>query len=198
MPFPDVQLKPGPKALAAAMFLAGFPDGKYFPPVTDACGVVWQKPSALHIAIAVAGGESSGNSWCWRVDDNGSTDYGVMEINTAAHPEWFGTVAPPPSLSVWNYADNAKMAYTIFHDAAPDSPQGGSFHPWMAYNGGGYKAERYGGKSWMDWAAYGLTQAWAAAGALVKLNPKWTTVQAMARVASTDNDVLEYWVHPSA
>jgi hypothetical protein len=193
MGFPAVQLKPGPKRLAAALWLAGFPDGLYYPNVQDACGVNWIKPSALHIALAVAGGESSGNSWCWRDDNDGSTDYGVMEINTRAHPEWFSLFPQPTHLNAWNYADNAKMAYTIYHNAAPNSPVGGSFHPWMAYNGGGYLAERYGGKSWMDWAAYGLSQMWAAAGALTKANPKLTTAAAMASVASMDADPLKYW-----
>lgn len=178
MPFPPVKLKPGPKVLAAALKLAGFSETSYYPAVTDACGVHWAKPSGLQIALAIIGGESSGHAWCWNDNKDGSTDYGVLEINDKSHPQWFGAQKSPTQLSVWNYAQNAQMAYAIH---AADNF---GWSAWNAYTGGGYKALRYAGKSWMDWAQYGINQMLAAVAA----------GETLAKVASTDNDPLEYWV----
>ena len=177
MPFPAVKLKPGPKVLAAALALADFNPNPTRPSVTDACGVVWAKPSSLQIMLAVIGGESSGHAWCWHVNTDGSTDYGMSEINDTAHPQYFGKVTSPTQLNWANYAQNAVMAYAIYQAA------GYTWAPWNAYSGGGYLAERYAGKSWMHWAQYGIDQ----------MNAALKAGATLAQIASVDNDVLEYW-----
>jgi lysozyme-like protein len=191
MPFPPVKLKPGPQALSAALYLAGFRDTVILPPVTEKAGVTWDQPSELQVILAVVGGESSGHSWVWNTNKNGSTDYGVLEINDKAHPEYFGPQKSPTQLSAWNYADNAKMAFAIYTSAKKVKGKS-PFHPWNAYTNGGYLAVRYQGRSWMHWAQHGINSMWGAYAVLMKPG-KLTSAQALAEIASTDKDPLRYW-----
>lgn len=180
-----VVIKPGPKALSAALKLGGFSETSYYPAVTDACGVKWAKPSGLQIMLAIVGGESSGNAAAWHVNADGSLDYGLTMINDRAHPEYFAAPVKPDGWCWLDYLSSAQAAYAIH--AAADYGWG----PWNAYSGGGYKSERYAGKSWLSWAQYGVDQMTASVAALVKGGK--TQAQALAQVASVDADPLQYW-----
>jgi hypothetical protein len=68
---------------------------------------------------------------------------------------------------------------------------GRSFTPWAAYTGGGYLAERYKGRSWLDWASWGISQMLPAVAALTSQGK--TQATALAMVASVDLDTLVYW-----
>lgn len=179
-----VVIRPGPKALSAALKLAGFSETSYYPAVTDACGVKWPKPSGLQIMLAIVGGESSGNAAAWHVNADASVDFGLCMINNSAHPEYF---SQPVTAGGWNWLDylsSAQAAYAIH--AAADYGWG----PWNAYSGGGFKAERYKGKSWLSWADFGISAMLTSTAALVKAGK--TEAQALAQVASVDNDPLIY------
>lgn len=80
----------------------------------------------LSIAVAVAFAESGGDPNA--INDknrNGSTDYGLFQINSIHKSILAG--------GQWNNpADNAKMAYKVFSDA------GKKWRPWAAYNNGSY------------------------------------------------------------
>jgi hypothetical protein len=136
------------------------------------------------VALAIAGGESSGNSTCYHLNVNGSTDYGLMEINDRAHPEYFHQAQTPTSWIWSDYLDSAKAAFDIYVSG------GRSFGPWAAYTGGGYLAERYKGRSWMDWASFGCGQMQAALVALTTQGK--TQAAALAMIASVDDDPLLY------
>src|ERR1700760_3109435 len=109
----DIHVKPGPKVLAAALMLAGFsPDSKY-PSVTDQADVEWTNPSGLQLALALGGGESSGDALTYHKNDDGSIDYGLLEIDNSAHVAYFQQYGPanPTAWNWQNYLDNAKAAY---------------------------------------------------------------------------------------
>jgi len=178
-------VKPGPKRLAAALKLAGFSETRVLAAVTDACGVHWPKPSELQVILALCGGEASGCATAYHVNANGSTDYGTLEINDKAHPEYFHQALSPTSWLWADWIDNAAAAWAVYIAA------GRQFAPWKAYTGGGYLAERYGGRSWMDWASFGISAMQPAVAALVKQGK--TQAQALASVASVDDDSLKYW-----
>jgi hypothetical protein len=182
----QVQLKPGPKVLAAALKLAGFSETSYYPVVKDAAGVTW-KPSGLQIALALCGGEASGNAWAYHRNLDSSVDYGILEINGVAHKQYFGQYSSvnPTAWNWMNYLDNAKAAYAI-HAASNYS-----WSAWNAYTGGGYLSVRYQGRTWMDWAAHGVSTMLAAVASLVAEGVNETT--ALAQVASVNNDPLVYW-----
>jgi Lysozyme like domain len=184
MPFPSVTLKPGPGIIAAALYIAGFSDLVIMPPVTDACGKAWPAPSQLQTMIAIAGGEGSGHAWCWNINTNGSTDYGMWEINNAAHPQWFGPVTDPAQYNWANYAQNAEMAFAVFVAAQK------TFKPWNAFNNGGYLADRYNGVSWMSWAKHGIDLFWAEFNALSETD--LSSFEKFAQIASIDLDPLEW------
>lgn len=79
---------PGPKRIAAALVLAGFPE------------------SALETMVAIHGAETSGNVWSvGGPNTNGTYDYGAFQINaTADHP--------PQNWA--SYFENAKLAYPLY------------------------------------------------------------------------------------
>jgi hypothetical protein len=178
-------VRPGPKRLAAALALAGFSASKELPAVTDACGVHWPHPSELQIALALCGGESSGSASAYHTNTDGSTDYGLLEINDKAHPSYFRQASGPVGWLWTDWLNNAQAAYGVYVAA------GRQFTPWMAYTGGGFKAERYQGRSWLDWASYGIGQMLPAVAALTKQGK--TETSALATVASVDDDALTYW-----
>jgi len=178
-------VKPGPKRLASALRLGGFSESVTLPAVTDACGVRWSSPSELQTALALVGGESSGNTAAFHVNKDGSTDFGALQVNDRAHAAWFGSQAVPAGW-LWNdWIDNARAAYEIYVTARR------KFTPWVAYTGGGWLAERYQGRSWLDWASFGCSQALTAIGAYVAQGK--TESAAMALVASVSDDPLIYW-----
>lgn len=177
-------IRPGPKRLAAALKLAGFSELVPQPTVTDACGRHWETPTELQVALALCGGESSGNATAFHVNKDGSTDYGVLEINDKAHPGYFRQPVAPASWIWADYLDNAEAAFEIYVST------GRKFTPWAAYTGGGYLAERYQGRSWMDWADFGIGQMQAAVVFLTEAGK--TQAAALAIAASVDDDPLIY------
>ena len=76
-------------------------------------------------AVAVALAESGGRIDATNTNTNGSTDYGVWQINSihadefAKHPQWWSV-------------ENADMAHDIFVAA------GNSWKPWTTYTSGAY------------------------------------------------------------
>jgi hypothetical protein len=162
MPAMPVILKPGPQRIAAAMLLAGFSETVTYPDVTDACGKVWKAPNAVLIATSIAGGESSGNAWVYRDNTDGTTDFGLMEINQHYNTELYPPTEKYPSHTDFNWAihtDNAKMAYAVYQKAivvrkSVSGPVTDDWKPWHAY--AGITRERYNNLSWMSWAQYGI------------------------------------------
>lgn len=75
-------------------------------------------------ATAIALAESSGNASSVTNEPNGSTSYGLWQINSAN----LGNYSPDDLTS--NPADNAAQAYSLF------SSRG--FEPWSTYNSGAY------------------------------------------------------------
>jgi hypothetical protein len=77
----------------------------------------------LTIAVAVALAESGGNPTATHYDSNGSTDYGLWQINSV-HSSLLsgGTWSDPLS--------NAKMAYSVW--------QGSGWQAWSTYKSGAY------------------------------------------------------------
>jgi hypothetical protein len=178
--------------IAAALKLAGFDRKVLYPSVTDACGKLWPDPCELLIATALAGGESSGNAWAFRVNYPGSaqqsTDFGCWEINNMYNQQWFGPIGGPEQLNWAILYDNADMAYQVWHGTMLERvKQGGlpsaDWAPWHAYSGGGYLEERWLGKSWMHWAQWGIDQ----------MNGLEKRGLALDYVASVDLDPLVYW-----
>lgn len=79
----------------------------------------------LAIAVAIALAESSGSTSATHKNNNGSTDYGLWQINSI-HPEIL-------NMGNWsNGADNAVMAHTIYINA------GNKFTDWTTFNTGAY------------------------------------------------------------
>lgn len=177
-------IKPGPVRMAAALKLAGFSETVILPAVTDACGVTW-RPSELQVALALCGGESSDDATAYHVNTDGSTDFGELEINDKAHATAFTPQTDPAGWMWMDWIDNAAEAFQIYVAA------GRKWTPWNAYTGGGYKADRYEDHSWLDWAAFGITQMQASLAALVKAGK--TEQAALAYIASIDLDPLVYW-----
>lgn len=78
-------------------------------------------------AVAVALAESGGNELATNTKNaNGSTDYGLWQINSVHAADLKGGDWRKPS-------DNAKMAYAVYSRA------GQKWTPWVAYNNGRYK-----------------------------------------------------------
>ncbi len=80
----------------------------------------------LAVAVAIALAESSGDPTAInRANRNGSTDYGLWQINSV-HAALLRTGS-------WsNPADNARMAYAVYKQA------GSRFTPWVQYKNGVY------------------------------------------------------------
>lgn len=79
----------------------------------------------LTTAVAICLAESRGESGATHNNSDGSTDYGLWQINSV-----HGQI-----LAQGNWADpasNAKMAFAVYSDA------GRSFRPWSTYNSGAY------------------------------------------------------------
>lgn len=182
-----IQLKPGPTVLAAALKLAGFSEVSYYAAVTDACGVRWAKPSGLQIALALCGGEASGNAWAYHVNTDTSIDYGILEIDNKAHVSYFKQYSStaPTAWNWMNYLNNAQAAYAI-HEADDYG-----WNAWNAYTGRGYLSERYEKHSWMDWANHGIQQMLSSVKTYVAQGK--TEAAALAIVASVNDDPLVYW-----
>ncbi len=78
-------------------------------------------PTMVAICLAESGGD------CFAVSDAG--DYGVAQINYAAHKELFQPLSGPVA---WAFPDqNLKMALEVYNES-------GSFKPWVTYTSGAY------------------------------------------------------------
>lgn len=77
----------------------------------------------LVIAVAVAFAESGGNTEAVNHNANGSTDYGLWQINTV-----HGSLLNQGDK--FNPIDNARMAFTVF--------KGSGWRAWTTYNTGAY------------------------------------------------------------
>jgi hypothetical protein len=110
---------PGPKRICAAAKLAGFPDdGK-----TD-------ESNPLFVAACIAYAESSGDAWQITKETDGSTSYGLWQINTS-HVTVLG-------IGNWAiYPENARMAFTIWTKA------GKKFTDWGAFNNRAFRRTEY-------------------------------------------------------
>lgn len=97
-----------PSQIAGAAKQAGFPD------------------SELATATAVALAESGGETTATNRNTNGSTDYGLWQINTV-----HGSLLS--SGDKFSALDNARMAYTVYSRA------GNKWTPWVTYNRGTYR-----------------------------------------------------------
>lgn len=86
--------------------------------------------NALVTAIAVALAESGGNTLASHRNTNGSTDYGLWQINTV-HRNAFPELVPGGAWS--DPATNAKMAWSI-------SSHGRNWSPWVTYTNGRHRA----------------------------------------------------------
>ena len=93
---------------AGAAKQAGFPD------------------SELATATAVALAESGGETTATNRNTNGSTDYGLWQINTV-----HGSLLS--SGDKFSALDNARMAFTVYSRA------GNKWTPWVTYNRGTYR-----------------------------------------------------------
>jgi len=97
-----------PSQIAACLSAAGFP------------------ASEIPTGVAVALAESGGRTDETHVNSDGTTDYGLMQINSI-----HGSL-----LSSGDWRDpnaNARMAYALWKD------NGGSWRPWSSYNNGRYR-----------------------------------------------------------
>lgn len=81
--------------------------------------------SNLTIAVAVALAESGGNPNAINNNTNGSTDYGLWQINTV-----HGSLLNQGNK--FDPTDNAKMAYVVW--------KGSGWSAWTTYNTGAYRA----------------------------------------------------------
>lgn len=80
-------------------------------------------PSPAEVATAIALAESSGNPVATHKNSNGTTDYGLWQINSV-HADL---------LSKYEWSDpsqNATMAFQVYQAA------GGKFTPWSTFTGG--------------------------------------------------------------
>ena len=96
------------------------------------CG--WTDPQQIKTGIAVCFAESGGDTTATNHNKDGSTDYGLWQINSVhkallASHNWRDPVA------------NTQMAYAVWKAA------GGSWTPWSTYTSGAYKAHLGQGKA---------------------------------------------------
>jgi hypothetical protein len=85
-------------------------------------------PDQIATAVAVALAESGGETTATNRNSNGSTDYGLWQINTV-----HGALLNQGDK--FNGADNAKMALTVYARA------GNKWTPWSVYKSGTYRAQ---------------------------------------------------------
>lgn len=127
----------------------------------------WKSQEDIATATAIALAESGGRNDATNKNSNGSTDYGLWQINSI-HKD---------ALALGNWKDpatNAKMAYMVYSQA------GHNFTPWVTFNNGHYKHFLPGANP----ASYQVTGTSASApnplnaigGAIVKLGADIATV----------------------
>lgn len=146
----------------------------------------------LPTAAAIAFAESSGNPTATNKNSNGSTDYGLWQINSV-----HGALLKQGEWS--NPADNAKMAYKVYSDA------GNSFKPWVTYKTGAYLkymaqatasvagsgAEALTGSDLLNDAAQSATDATGAVDSALSTADKFVDIYNMAYSAITSKN---YWI----
>lgn len=101
---------------ASAQQIAGYAKAAGFP------------PNEIATATAVALAESGGETTATNKNTNGSTDYGLWQINTI-HGQLLNQG------DKFNPLDNAKMALTVFARA------GNKWTPWTVYKSGAYRGQ---------------------------------------------------------
>jgi hypothetical protein len=84
------------------------------------CYAVGWRRFALTTAVAVMTAESGRYDGAWHLNDNGSTDRGLFQINT---------VHPLTDAEAFDAKRNAEYAFTL-------SRAGADWTPWAAYNSG--------------------------------------------------------------
>jgi hypothetical protein len=82
--------------------------------------------NGIVVAAAVAMAESQGNPLSIDYDSNGTTDYGLWQINWPTHAGVLGIVDPT---TLYDPATNAEAAYVI-------SDHGTNWRPWVTYQTG--------------------------------------------------------------
>ncbi len=146
----------------------------------------------LPTAAAIAFAESSGNPSATNKNSNGSTDYGLWQINSV-----HGALLKQGEWS--NPADNAKMAYKVYSDA------GNSFKPWVTYKTGAYLkymaqatasvagsgAEALTGSDLLNDAAQSATDATGTVDSAISTADKLVDIYNMAYGAITSKN---YWI----
>jgi len=127
----------------------------------------WHTQEEIATATAIALAESGGRSDATNKNSNGTTDYGLWQINSI-HKD---------ALAIGDWKDpstNAKMAFMVYKQA------GNSFKPWVTFNSGSYKKFLSGANP----ASYQVTGTSASipnplngiSGAIVKLGADIATV----------------------
>ena len=87
----------------------------------------WGDSHSAQVATAIALAESGGDASATNHNINGSTDYGLWQINSV-HSDILAS-------GQWsNPSANAKMAHEVY------AQSGDSFRPWVTYNTGKYLA----------------------------------------------------------
>lgn len=84
----------------------------------------WRSMEEAITIIAIMGGESGYNPTAVNRNTNGSSDYGLLQINS---------VHRPPEEVKTNPEANIKFGYKVYSEA------GRKFRPWVAYNNGSYR-----------------------------------------------------------
>ena len=89
-------------------------------------------PSELKTGEGIAAAESGGNPLATNSNSNGTTDYGVWQINSV-HSDLLAS-------GDWkNPADNTRMAHSVWAAA------GNSWSPWSTFNSGAYQGKTLSG-----------------------------------------------------
>lgn len=109
-------------------------------------------------ATAIAIAESQGEITASHVNSDGSTDYGLWEVNSShfTDPGWKKEWTPPDLLLPTN---NVRAAYRVYWT-------GGGFHAWTTYQDGTYK-------QYMDRARKAYAAAASGAKGDVKIPTSW-------------------------
>lgn len=84
----------------------------------------WRTGAGLDVAVAVMWAESGRWTKAYHVNDDGSIDRGLFQINDRAHPSVSDADAYDPKL-------NALYAWVLHRS--------NGWQPWAAYNSGAYK-----------------------------------------------------------
>ncbi len=142
---------------------------------------------AAPTAAAIAMAESSGNPSATNSNTNGTTDYGLWQINSVHFGE---TGMPDPSLIVNNPSYNAQAAVALFNR------RGQTFGDWVQYNNGNY--EQFLPQGALDWKTQTMNQNPTQMGPSVATNPQTGTVLQSATQSTTNTlGLFQNWLTKS-